>query len=324
MKKFITAILCLMLAGAVSVNAYAKITTVKAVFGDMTITVNGKEYNIKPLIIDGRSYFPVRTLGYLLNCEVSWVDETREIILTSSDGEVEDGSFSQTAAELAGTQTAVFDDSIYLIADRTLITEPVAIVNDRSYIPVRAVADAMGKSADWDESTRTIEITNTGETQADNSEADKADEAESAEVVVDDEIEDYYVSAPDEITSDEDNFIGNWQGSVISYFSSGSFRIGDDRFFISKNEDGSYKIIYMGITTDCTGTVFKVGDIRIVELTGSYDSETNSMTTTYVRDIYNNSNSKGYNSDTFIYENDKLYLTNGLDDGNAKAELERF
>ncbi|MCD7778102.1 MAG: copper amine oxidase N-terminal domain-containing protein [Clostridiales bacterium] len=175
MKRFAAVISSFILTGLLSVSAYAKITTVDAVFGDMSVTVDGEEYNMKPLIINGTSYFPVRTLGYILICDVRWVDETREIILAAVDGEVEDGSFSQTAADLAGTKKAVFDDSITLIADGIIVSEPVAIVDDRSYIPVRAVAEAMNKRAEWNETTRTIEIINRADIQAD------------------DEIKDYYV-----------------------------------------------------------------------------------------------------------------------------------
>lgn len=75
---------------------------------------------------------------------------------------------------------------------------------------------------------------------------------------------------------------------------------------------------------DCTGSIFKTGDIRIVELSGKYDSETKSMTTKFARDIYNSSNSKGYNSDTLVFENESIYLTEGLDDGRVSAKFDRF
>jgi hypothetical protein len=63
--------------------------TVEMWIGKPSARVNGKSKQIDeendkitPVIIDGRTLVPLRFLLESLNCEVEWVNESREIILT--------------------------------------------------------------------------------------------------------------------------------------------------------------------------------------------------------------------------------------------------
>ncbi|GEM_PF-4450393 len=250
-------------------NVYAARTTATAAFSNIGMTINGEEFNMRPVIIDGVSYFPVRTIGYALNCKTEWISEPKQIILTSAGEKVGYDSFEQGD----GLATAIFDDSITLTADGKNVQTPIAIINDRSYVPIKVVAEAMGKRATWDADTRTIQIVN------------------PQTVKVDESIKDYYVYDLPEVKSQEDYLVGNWVGYVN--------RTNDGRakaeWFISKNSNNTYKVIYK--------KTLESNKSYIVQLTAVYDSETKVLTTKFDKWI-----DRGYLSSDVYYYPDELLL----------------
>lgn len=54
------------------------------------------------------------------------------------------------------------ETSYQLIVDAKLVDKPVVIINNLSYVPIRAIADIFGATTEWDGTTKTITI-KTGE-----------------------------------------------------------------------------------------------------------------------------------------------------------------
>lgn len=322
-KKIIATALAVMTATmAVSIttfNTYAARTSTTATFSSIGIMINGKSYDVRPVIINGVSYFPVRTIGNALNCKVDWVNEPKQVIITSQSDPVGEDNFSQSKDGSYGTKTAIFDDSIALKANGNVVNTPVAIVDDRSYVPIKAVAEAMGKRATWYEESKTIKIVNPQTAQ------------------VDDSIKDYYVYDLPEIKNDADYLVGNWVGHSTAAFDDGDVRESKKELFISKNPDGTYKIIskstitkYSYPTTDSrtdyTENYSYIGKSSVKELKGYFDPETNHFTTEFVKDIYHEKPyGAGYQPDVFLLKGERLYwLDGGLSDADTIGELERF
>ncbi len=249
----------LILTSVTPINTYAARTTETAVFSDIGMTVNGEELNMRPVIINGTSYFPVRTIGYALNCKTEWIADTKSIILTSQGKEAGDDTFEQGS----GTAEAIFDDEISLTADGKNVNTSIAIVDNRSYVPIKTVAEAMGKRAAWDEDTRTIQI------------------VDPQTVVVDDDIKDYYVYDLPEIKTQEDYLVGNWKGYLDTWAKL------DYEYFITKNDDGTYKVIVKSTIAEDTDEYKEyAGNSSVDECTGHYDSETNKLLVTDAKNIY--------------------------------------
>jgi len=248
-KRFLIFLIAVITA-FMSVNVFAARRTAPAKFSDSGFYINDKKYDVSPLIIEGTSYFPVRTVAYALNCTVDWKSDTKKIILTSQGEKVPQEDFLQNTD---GVKTAIFDDEVAIYADGKYVPVSVAIVDDRSYIPIKKVAEAMGKRADWYPDERKVVIVN------------------SQIADIDDSIKAYYIYDLPEPKSKEDYIIGNWFG--YTNFNNG--QTNKIQLFISKNTDGTFKIITKGTVEKCNENPEVVGNYYIEEELGRFDAETN-------------------------------------------------
>ncbi|HCT64175.1 MAG TPA: hypothetical protein DIC60_02685 [Lachnospiraceae bacterium] len=135
MKKFIL----FFITFAVFLNCYA--------YADDSINVvlSGKklEFDVAPTVINGRTVLPVRTIFEELGLGVEWDGNTRTITGTK-DGLV---------------ITLQIDNKEAKVNDKTVILDvPATIIDGRTVVPGRFVAEATGADVDWDGSTRTFYI----------------------------------------------------------------------------------------------------------------------------------------------------------------------
>lgn len=104
-----------------------------------------------PVVEDGRTLVPVRTLAEAIGSFVEWDEE------------------SQTAIIQRGLDTAVFkigENKAYARNIRNLDV-PAKVINGRTLIPLRAVSEIFNARVEWDGSTRVIKIICPQYTQAD-------------------------------------------------------------------------------------------------------------------------------------------------------------
>lgn len=81
MKRTIFALAIGMLIGSAATAFAANSEAVQAVFAKFNLQINNqKAVEIEPLVFDGTTYLPVRTLGEILGFEVDYDDKTRTII----------------------------------------------------------------------------------------------------------------------------------------------------------------------------------------------------------------------------------------------------
>jgi len=106
--------------------------------GSCHVKVNGhtRMTDAAPFILEGRTYVPVRLIVETLGGKVQWVEETRTVIL-NIDGK----SLKMTIGQIIPG----FDAA------------PV-IKENRTYIPVRYVAEQLGAHVLWTDSSRTVYI----------------------------------------------------------------------------------------------------------------------------------------------------------------------
>lgn len=102
--------------------------------------------DVSPIIHKNRTLVPLRQVAEALNLEVQWNNEARE-----------------ARVEISGTTHAFIPGKAYYNAGDIKVemdTETI-IRNNRTYLPLRVIAEAMGKPVSWDQATSTA-IVGTG------------------------------------------------------------------------------------------------------------------------------------------------------------------
>lgn len=123
----------------------------------VSILLDGKPLHLSPaaFIQNGRTLVPVRGVVEAMGSEPIWNGAERTVVVERDEHYVKLKIDDRLAClDPTCTTTALMD-------------VPATIVNDRTFIPVRFVATALGVSVDWDEANRRVLIdTAAGETPA--------------------------------------------------------------------------------------------------------------------------------------------------------------
>ena len=138
MKKIISLLLAAMfILVPLSVSAQSEIKVV----------LEGTEivFDQPPVIISDRTMVPVRAIYEALGADVSWDGATR-----TASGEKNGIIVSFTIDE----------PKVSINYNKKEIDAPAVIVNDRTLVPVRALAEGFGVKVDWDADTRTVILKN--------------------------------------------------------------------------------------------------------------------------------------------------------------------
>jgi len=145
--------------GAISTYTFTNITSdhkIEAIFekneiviilqiGKTTFTVNGATQNLDspPIIKNGRTLLPIRTLIETLGGKVNWNATEQKVTITLN---------GHTVVLYINKTTAIVDGK-----NTTLDVAPT-IINGRTYLPLRFISESLGLTVDWDPQTQTITI----------------------------------------------------------------------------------------------------------------------------------------------------------------------
>lgn len=113
------------------------------------ITVDGAYKSIDengtvPFIINNRTFIPVRALIENLGGNAQWDNVTKTAVLTYGDDEI---------------RLTVDSNTAYYNGNIAELDAPPVIVNARTMLPVRFIAESFGFVVDWDNDSTTISIT---------------------------------------------------------------------------------------------------------------------------------------------------------------------
>lgn len=114
------------------------------------IIVNGEALNIpaddtQPFIENERTLVPMRAIFEALGAHVNWDGETRTIVSYDPISDVSITMQIDSATMFVGETPVELD-------------VPAKIVNDRTVVPVRAIAEGMNSVVGWDGETRTVTV----------------------------------------------------------------------------------------------------------------------------------------------------------------------
>ncbi len=128
-------------------SVMAFVNTISYWLGMVKINVNNERVtpDSAPIIVNGRTLVPIRAIADKLGYTTQWDGGNRLVTITSADG---------------GTILSFGIDSAVAFKNDTPINldVPAMILYDRTYLPLRAVADAMDARVSWDGGERLVEI----------------------------------------------------------------------------------------------------------------------------------------------------------------------
>ena len=114
------------------------------------VTLNGEQiqFDQPPVIINGRTLVPVRAIFEAMGCTVLW-DNANQIVNVATE-------FGMMTLGIGSNYISYRNEN----EDRSIFTDvPPQIINMRTLVPVRAIAECTGYNVDWDDATQTVIIT---------------------------------------------------------------------------------------------------------------------------------------------------------------------
>ena len=109
------------------------------------IYVNGAQIksDTSPVLVNGRTMVPIRVIAEKMGYSVVWFEETQTVSMQKGTSLI---------------QLSIGSNSLYKNSNNIIIDVAPLIYDDRTYLPVRAVAEAMGCKVDWNGSEHAVYI----------------------------------------------------------------------------------------------------------------------------------------------------------------------
>ncbi len=153
----------LVLTLLLALNVFANgLTKIDVRFNDIKLYVDGKKVDTDNILYNGTTYVPLRATADMLNKNVNFDEKTKTANI-SDDGE------KDTSAPVKGTgfngKKAIdvkFND-IKIVVNGNKISADNILYKGTTYVPIRAVAESMGKKVAWDGKNFTANIGDTEE-----------------------------------------------------------------------------------------------------------------------------------------------------------------
>lgn len=142
MRKCILSLVALLILMVVNVQAETKEVTVKV---DNVVV----ESPVPAQIVNGRTMLPMRSIFERIGAKVTWMEADNIIFATKGSSLIT----MQIDNTIMSVQNIENDEFIKIELD----TAPF-VINGSTIVPVRAVAESLGCSVEWDNQTYTVDI----------------------------------------------------------------------------------------------------------------------------------------------------------------------
>jgi len=175
MKKILCAILSAALVLAIAPAAFANIS----------VTLDGAaiEFDVPPQMVDNRTMVPLRAIFEALGAEIDWIDDEDEIAELIEDLILVNEFFGIPNAEafdwVPYRPIVVADNGIRGVAFQinspvilvsydvddidsiqwVKLDVPPLIIDNRTLVPARAIAESFGVNVDWNQAAQTVVLT---------------------------------------------------------------------------------------------------------------------------------------------------------------------
>ncbi|MBQ7039078.1 MAG: copper amine oxidase N-terminal domain-containing protein, partial [Clostridia bacterium] len=112
---------------------------------DIAVCLNGNwlQFDVAPVIINGRTMVPFRAIFEALGCVVTWDDETKT-----------------AGGRRNGTEISLPIGDTNVTVNRRVQTldQPAMLLNSRTMVPLRFVSEALGAQVNWDGENKNVSI----------------------------------------------------------------------------------------------------------------------------------------------------------------------
>lgn len=128
---------CIKILGLCLVMMSIMMSTVVFASNDIKVAIDGEyvEFDVQPQLINNRTMVPLRAIFEALGAEVDWDESTQTVIAMKDDITV--------TATIGNTKMYIDDE------ERIMDVAPM-LLNGRTLVPVRFVAEAFECDVDWD------------------------------------------------------------------------------------------------------------------------------------------------------------------------------
>ena len=143
MKKLLCLFLCaLLMNGSLAIFVSAD--------SGISVLLNGTllEFDVPPQMIDSRTMVPMRAIFEALNVEIEWFQETQLVVAFTPEKTIHLTVGEKTVDIMRGDEVEHIELDV-----------PAQIVEGRTLVPVRFIAESLGAKVDWDGDTSTVIIT---------------------------------------------------------------------------------------------------------------------------------------------------------------------
>lgn len=114
--------------------------------GQKEATIDGKTVlnDVAPKIVNDRTMLPIRFIAECLGAKVDWTPDSQTVKITAENIDI----------------SLVIGESFATVnGEKIALDSPSFIENDRTYLPLRFVAENLGADVHWDETAQTVTIT---------------------------------------------------------------------------------------------------------------------------------------------------------------------
>ena len=114
----------------------------------VTVVLDGQTLQFPtqdPIIIDGRTLVPMRTIFEALGADVEWIDENgvQSIVATTEDTTI---------------NMTINSEKFYVNGEEKELDVPPQLINDKTLVPIRAISESLGCYVGWDQDAKTVLI----------------------------------------------------------------------------------------------------------------------------------------------------------------------
>lgn len=114
-----------------------------ALVKNVKVPIDSDNPNVAPFTVEGRTMVPIRFISEAFGAEVGWEPETETVSITLGSKKIE---------------LQINSDKMYVNGAEKILEAPAMIKDSRTFVPLRACAEALGKQVLWEDSLSLIVI----------------------------------------------------------------------------------------------------------------------------------------------------------------------
>ncbi len=120
--------------------------------GDISVELNGQllAFDVPPQLINDRTMVPMRAIFENLGANVEW-QEVGQVIIATKDADI--------ITMQIGLNSLIVQNVISGDKKEVELDVPPQVINDRTLVPVRAIAESLNATVGWVDETQTVVIT---------------------------------------------------------------------------------------------------------------------------------------------------------------------